>query len=272
MNKELFFISKFNNEFIGDDGAVIDGMVYSCDAFCENVHFKREWMDYEMVASKAMLVNISDAIAMNAKPLYALVSIAMPKSIAPLEMEALAHGLNKTAKEYGCQIIGGDTVASDRLDLCITIVSKTKKPIFRRPLREGYYLAYTGNLGNVSKDLRRLMRGGRVSKQSKFFRPNLRQKFMNRASRKIKTAMDISDGLFDDLAKMANLNKKGVEFFKSVPKRVGCSGEEYEILFSFDPKDKEAIKARAKSSRTPITIFGKVVRGKFRNLCKPNHF
>ena len=42
MNKEEFFIKQFsNNKIIGDDGAFIDGFVYSMDAFFENVHFKK---------------------------------------------------------------------------------------------------------------------------------------------------------------------------------------------------------------------------------------
>ncbi|MCF6330468.1 MAG: thiamine-phosphate kinase, partial [Sulfurimonas sp.] len=40
MNLENYFISQFNNNKIGDDGALIDKFVYSKDAFFENVHFK----------------------------------------------------------------------------------------------------------------------------------------------------------------------------------------------------------------------------------------
>ncbi len=67
MKKEEFFISNFSSGFIGDDGAFIDGFVYSKDLFCEDIHFKREWMSLESIAKKSMLVNISDAFAMNAK-------------------------------------------------------------------------------------------------------------------------------------------------------------------------------------------------------------
>ena len=272
MNKESFFISLFNSKFIGDDGAVIDGYVYSADAFNEDVHFKREWMSYKQVAKKAMLVNISDAIAMNAKPKYALVTIAMPKDITKEEMRQIAEGLQEAAKEYKCQIVGGDTVASDRLDISITLISATKKPIGRKPLKKGYLLAYTGELGSVGKDLRKLMRGVRVSKYSKFLEPKLRFEFMQRASRYIKACMDISDGLFDDLGKLATLNRVGFEFLQTVPKRVGCSGEEYELLFAFDPRDRKALEIVSQKTRTPITIFAKVSTKPYKNICKPNHF
>jgi spore cortex formation protein SpoVR/YcgB (stage V sporulation) len=55
MNKEEFFIKQFsNNKIIGDDGAFIDGFVYSMDAFFENVHFKKEWMSLKQIAYKSM--------------------------------------------------------------------------------------------------------------------------------------------------------------------------------------------------------------------------
>ncbi len=272
MDKENFFISLFNSKYVGDDGAFVDGYVYSADAFNEDVHFKRSWMNYKQIARKAMLVNISDAIAMNAKPKYALVTIAMPKDIAKEEMRQIAEGLQEAAKGYGCQIIGGDTVASDRLDISITLVSITKKPVGRKPLKKGYLLAYTGELGSVGRDLKKLMRGMSVSKYSKFFEPKLRARFMQKAARKIKACMDISDGLFDDLGKLAKLNRVGFEFFHAIPPHIGCSGEEYELLFAFDPRDRRALEIIARKTRTPITIFAKVANRSYKNRCKPNHF
>ena len=92
MNLENYFISQFCNRHIGDDGAVINGFVYSKDAFFENVHFKKEWLSYYQIARKAMLVNISDAIAMNATPKYVLLSVAMPSSMKKDDMKELADG------------------------------------------------------------------------------------------------------------------------------------------------------------------------------------
>jgi len=64
----------------------------------------------------------------------------------------------------------------------------------------------------------------------------------------------------------------GFEFFEKIPKRVGCSGEEYELLFAFDPRDRKALEIIAKKTRTPITIFAKVANRAYKNRCKPNHF
>ena len=272
MNKESFFISLFNNKFIGDDGAKIDDIIYSMDAFNEDVHFKRDWLNFFEIGQKAMLVNISDAIAMNAKPKYALLSVALPKDIKPIYMEMLAEGIKKTARDFGIEIIGGDTVASDKIDISITLVSQNKKAIFRRPIKSGYLLAYTGDLGSVQKDLKRLQRGYKVGKNSKFKKPIIRKDFMRRASRYIKAAMDISDGLFDDLNKLSKLNRIGFKFFKKIPKRVGCSAEEYELLIAFDKRDLKKILQISKKTRTKITVFAKAKRASYKNICKPHHF
>ena len=102
MNKEEYFIKQFSNsKFIGDDGAVIDGYVYSMDAFFENVHFKKEWMTLKQIAYKSMIVNISDAIVMNAVPKYALLSVAIPKSYTNDDLKNLSKGFKKAALEFG---------------------------------------------------------------------------------------------------------------------------------------------------------------------------
>jgi len=129
LNLENYFISQFNSNHIGDDGALIENVVYSKDAFFENVHFKRSWMSYFQIAQKAMMVNISDAIAMNAQPKYALLSVAMPKTMSKHDMQELANGFKQVANRYNIDIIGGDTISNTKLDITITIISHTTKSL-----------------------------------------------------------------------------------------------------------------------------------------------
>ncbi len=272
MNKEFYFISLFNNKSIGDDAAVVGKYLYSHDIFCEGIHFRTEWMPLEVIAKKAMLVNISDAVAMNAKPLYALVGIEMPKRFEMPQMRAIAKGLQEVCAEFGCEIIGGDTVAGDRLCFSITIVSISNRPIERGPIKEGMLIAYTGRLGASKNELTKALRYGKVGKKSRFSEPILRQRFMQRAARHITAAMDISDGLFDDLAKLSRHNRIGFRLFSPIPKRVGCSGEEYELLIAFWPSEREALMRIAEATRTPLTIFARAMRGRFRNVCHAHHF
>lgn len=272
MNSENYFISQFCNRHIGDDGAVIDGYVYSKDAFFENVHFKREWLSFFQIARKSMLVNISDAIAMNAEPKYALLSVAMPSSMSKADMKELADGFKSVADEFNFEIIGGDTISNSKLDITITVVSKTKKPLFRSKVRVGYTLAYTGELGSSSKELKKLFNLGRIHKQSKFIDIKLKSKFVSNSQRFLKAGMDISDGLFSDLDKITSLNKIGVKFNEKISKTIACSGEEYEMLVAFDKRDKKTIIRRAEQSRTKLTCFASASRRRYTNRCKAHHF
>lgn len=273
VNKEDFFISCFKkSSIIGDDGAVIGELVFSQDAFFENVHFKREWLSLGQIARKAMLVNISDAIAMNATPLYALLTVAIPPSLSRKELMELAEGFILAADEFGITIIGGDTIANVKLDISITIISVTKRPVFRTGIKPGDMIAYTGDLGSCKRDLERLQRGKKIAKDSKFVTPKLRADFFYKAAPCVSAAMDISDGLFHDLEKLSRANRIGFEFFAPIPKRIGCSGEEYEMLFAFSPKYESKIRSIARQTRTKITVFAKAKRVSYRNICKPHHF
>ena len=272
MNLENYFISQFNSKYIGDDGALIDNVVYSKDAFFENVHFKRSWMSCFEIAKKAMLVNISDAVAMNAQPKYALLSVAMPKKMTKKEMHELAEGFKTVAQRYNIEIIGGDTISNTKLDITVTIISQTKKPLLRTRVRENYLFAFTGRLGDSLKDLKKLQNLGKIHKKSKFVNIALRDNFVSRSQRVLKAGMDISDGLYSDLDKMVSANNIGVKIIKKMPKRFTCSGEEYEMLIAFDPRDMKRVKMYAKQSRTKLTIFAKAARNRYINRCKAHHF
>ncbi|MDY0134449.1 MAG: thiamine-phosphate kinase [Atribacterota bacterium] len=272
MNLESYFISQFTDLRIGDDGAFIDGYVYSKDAFFENVHFKKEWMSHYQIAQKAMIVNISDSIAMNATPKYILLSVAMPKNITKEQMRDLARGFSDTAKKYGCEIIGGDTISNTKLDITITVIGKTSRPLYRSGIKKGFLIGYTGKIGNAKKDLKKLFNKGFIHKKSKFVNSELRVNFMKRNEKILRAGMDISDGLFTDLDKFAKINRLGFKFFSKIPKEIGCSGEEYEILFAIDPRDKKALERRAKVARTKVTFIATAVQKKYSNRCKSHHF
>lgn len=275
MNKEEYFIKQFNlskKSVIGDDGAVIGNYVYSMDAFFEDVHFKREWMSLKEIARKAMLVNISDSIVMNATPKYALLSVAIPKDFTNKELEELSKGFKNIAKKFGIQIIGGDTISNIKLDISITIISKTKNPTLRKGLKSGELLCYTGDLGTCKKDLEALFEKREISKKSKFLKPRLRPDFFYEVAPYVTSAMDISDGLFFELERLSKINSVGFEFFDEISNEIGCSGEEYEILFSFDQSNRKKVEKIAKKHNVDLNIFAKAVEGDFKCNCKSHHF
>jgi len=279
--KEEFFIRQFKNRYryIGDDGAVLNveckmenkKWIVASDSFFENIHFKRDWLDLDEISYKASLVNISDMIVMNSKVKYAILNVGFPKSLSLKEIKKLADGFKRAAKEYKYEIIGGDTIKNEKIAISVTMIGESKKPIFRKA-KLNEYVAFTGDIGSVRRDLNILLRGGRISKNSKFIKPKLKDKFFYKASKYITSACDISDGLFKELERISNTSKVGFKFLKNFSKYKGCSGEEYEILFTFPKKHLSVIKNIAKLTRTKITIFAITTRGKYISPCPENHF
>ncbi|MBF7042164.1 thiamine-phosphate kinase [Campylobacter volucris] len=273
MDKEKLIIKAFANPINGDDGAVIDGYCYSKDLFCENVHFKRSWMSLEQIGAKAMLVNISDAIVMNSTPKYALLGLSLPKDISFDEVKKLQNGLLKEAKKFDIQIIGGDTISDDKINISLTLISKiNQKTIYRKGLKKGDLLAFSGKLGDSIKGLKILQNGFFLHSNHRFIRPNLKQKFFYDIAKKIRVSMDISDGLNKDLSRMLAINRLSVTFLKKLNFFELNSAEEYEILFAFDKKYKAYIKNMAKKHRVKLNIFAKTKTGRYKYYGKEHHF
>ncbi len=272
IDKEQYLINGLSSKHIGDDAAVIGNMLYSMDAFFEDTHFKREWMSMAQIGRKAMLINLSDAIAMNAQPLYALVTVSIPKNMTEAQIDELTQSMEQTAKEYGCEIIGGDTIGGDKLHLSITIVSQSDTPLLRTGLKEGDLLAYTGVLGESKRDLDALLRGEKIADDSRFFDPTLRADFVAKARPLLRTGMDISDGLYCDTNKMLDLNQYGFSEFEKVEDEIGFSGEEFEMLVSFAPEHYSEVMQIAEETNTPLTVYAKVAKNDKRYPCKSHHF
>jgi len=272
IDKEHYLINKLSSKYIGDDAAVIGDTLYSMDAFFEDVHFKREWMSMAQIGRKAMLINLSDAIAMNAQPQYALVTVSLPKDITNTEIDELTLSLESTAKDYGCEIIGGDTVGGEKLHLSITIISKSDDPLLRSGLKEGDLLAFTGTLGESKRDLDALFKGDKLSDNARFFEPTLRADFIAKARPFLRVGMDISDGLYCDTNKLLDINKYGFKILKTINDYTGLSGEEYEMLIGFKKENLEAVKSVAKALDLPLTVFAEVVQNKKRFSCESHHF
>jgi thiamine-monophosphate kinase len=271
MNKEEYLISKLSSAYIGDDGALIGNRVYSMDAFFEGVHFKREWMTLTQIARKAMLVNISDAIAMNAQPLYALITLSLPKDMRREEIDEILNSLQGIASEYNCEIIGGDTISGERLDFSITIISETENPLTRKGLKQGNLLAYTGILGESKRDLNRLFKGEEIKNNSRFIEPVLRQEFIAKAQPYLLVGMDISDGLFCDTNKLLDYNSIGFKSIINISDEVGSSGEEYEMLIGFDAENLEILQNIASECSVPLSVFGRVSDNNQRFNCVDHH-
>ncbi|NTU69155.1 MAG: thiamine-phosphate kinase [Chlorobiaceae bacterium] len=153
-------------EGIGDDCAVYrtggpSVQVATTDLLVEQVHFDLLTTPMHHLGSKAISVNVSDVCAMNALPEYALVSIAVPRSV-PVEMvEQLYSGMAHAASRYGLAIAGGDTSSSPSgLVISVTMTGKVaeERLTFRKGARPGDMVCVSGRLGGSAAGLKLLMR------------------------------------------------------------------------------------------------------------------
>src|SRR5207247_1997370 len=100
---------------IGDDAAVVDPgegqLVLTTDCLVEDEDFRAD-ADPRALGRKAISVNASDLAAMGATPLYALVTLALPREADPAWLEAFAQGVRSAANDYGMAVVGGDLSAS----------------------------------------------------------------------------------------------------------------------------------------------------------------
>ena len=64
----------------------------------------------------------------------------------------------------------------------------------------------------------------------------------------------------------------GLFSWHKIKKEIGCSGEEYEVLFSFNPKNIKKILKIAKKHDIKLNIFAKAVEGEYQSNCKNHHF
>jgi thiamine-monophosphate kinase len=271
---ESFFISQFSSKLIGDDGAVIGKDILVGDAFFENVHFKREWLTLDEIAYKSVIVNISDIYAMNGIPKYGILTVAIPKNFSKNELTLLASGFKKAEKDFNFEIVGGDTISNSKLDISLTILgSLNGKPLKRDGLKFGDFIAHTGTLGKCAKDLKSLFKGWKISKKSPFVKPIIRTRFIKKSANLLTAGLDISDGLFSELSHLSKMSKIGIRLNKKISKNIGCSGEEYQLLFGIKPYNLKKVINIAKNLNTDIKIIGRAVRSsKFKNFCKPHHF
>lgn len=257
---------------LGDDAAVLrrtvpTDIVVTTDLVSDGVDFRLERDDPRRIGRKALAVNLSDLAAMAARPLAAVVSIALPRSGAgsrsPLDLAiALYEGLLPLVSEFDVAIAGGDTNTHDGpLVISVTALGEvaSRGPLRRGGGRPGDKLLVTGTLG------------GSLAGHHFDFTPRVREALVLHERYELHAGMDISDGLALDLSRLAAESGCGaVVCIDCVPiaptaqmlpdplQHALGDGEDFELLLATSADVADAIK-HDQPLECQITCIGELV-------------
>ena len=133
ITKNVKLRNESSEKGIGDDAAIIDygaasKTVVSTDMLIEGVHFDLSYTPLKHLGYKAVVVNVSDIMAMNAIPRQITVSIALSNRFSLEAVEELYAGINLACEIYNVDLIGGDTTSSlSGLVISVTAIGEGKE-------------------------------------------------------------------------------------------------------------------------------------------------
>lgn len=204
---------------IGDDAAVLpaggyDNFVVAKDILVEHRHFRRTTTDAASLAHKALHVNLSDIAAMGAVPQFVLLGLAVPPHIERKWIEEFVGGFAASCRAAKVLLIGGDTTASERdVFISVTIIGKASATNlkYRHTARAGDIVAVAGELGEAHAGFVALEKNAdgfeTVKKAHNHPNARTREGAWLGAQPAVTAMMDVSDGLYIDLTRLATASK-----------------------------------------------------------------
>lgn len=242
------------NVGVGDDGAVLTPepglqQVQVIDTLVEGVHFPANVAAAD-VGYRAVAVNLSDIAAMGARPRWMTLALTLWDK-DELWVEDFAAGLFAAADEYGVVLVGGDTTQGDSVVVSVNITAEVEKDaaLLRSGARSGDTIFVTGTVGDAAAGLQ-LMQNDEHDEflAQRFLRPTARVATGRDLVGKAHAAIDISDGLIADLAKLLHASGAGAEIeVDNVPRSAALlnrfdadsalrfaltGGDDYELCFT----------------------------------------
>ncbi len=242
----------------GDDATVFrlpegEEVVVGTDLSVEGVHFRRAWMSWEAVGYRAVAAAFSDLAAMAARPVGALLSLALPPELDRDVALSLATGAGDCLRRFGAGLLGGDISRSPGPVVVDAVaVGGVERPVGRSGIRPGDEVWVTGTLGGAAAAVADLSRALEPDPRARraFERPipRLREARWLVARADLTGMIDVSDGLAGDAAHLAAASAVGLELrIESVPlaeplrayRRAEAArdlalggGEDYELLLA----------------------------------------
>ncbi len=282
---------------IGDDAAVVDfggekKAVISTDMLVEGIHFDLSYVPLKHLGYKAVVVNLSDIYAMNAKPQQILVSIALSNRFSLEAVEELYAGIYLACDKYKIDLIGGDTTSNKNgLVISVTVIGEgtTNKITYRNGAKVNDLLCVSGDLGGAFMGLQLLEREKRLFQENPKIQPDLEgndyilERQLKPEARKDiplildslgiqpTSMIDISDGLASEILHLCKQSAVGCNLYEEkIPidpqtfdrarefnlDPTTCAlngGEDYELLFTVPMTDFEKLK-----DNMDISIIGHI--------------
>ena len=271
-----------------DDAAVLPNepgrdLVFSSDPIVAGVHFFVDDQPLD-IAWKALAVNVSDVTAKGAKPVAYMLNLALPEAPKRTWMEDFARGLADAQAAFGCRLIGGDTDRTPGpLSIGITMIASLPSGTFvpRHAAKPGDHVFVTGTIGDAALGLalRRdpslfdaaLTDVDRNFLLERYLRPRPRVALAESLRVHARAALDISDGLLKDLARLAEPGGMTLHFNAvplSTPARAALSvdrgmvdkilggGGDYELLAAIAPSEVSAFQESARRAGVEVHELG----------------
>ncbi|MFA5956041.1 thiamine-phosphate kinase [Hyphomicrobium sp.] len=270
-----------------DDAALLSpepgtDLVFTSDPIIAGVHFFAADRPAD-IAWKALAVNASDLAAKGARPLAYMLNLALPEAPDRDWMSAFAEGLKSAQESFGCHLIGGDTdLTPGPLSIGVTIVGAVPQGEFvrRQGAAIGDHVFVTGTIGDSALGL--LVHGDpsalpaltaeeRAFLAGRYLRPMPRLALGPPLRAYASAALDISDGLLKDLARLAGPLGLTLDFGLIPVSRAAASvlaqdptltqavlggGDDYELLMAVPPASVAAFQRGAETAGIPVHDLG----------------
>ena len=257
---------------VGDDSSIISlpsgkESVVSVDTSIENVHFL-DSMSPDDIAYRAVVVALSDLAACGASPAWYSVALTFPEFDEGW-LQEFSDGLRRASDDYRIPLIGGDTTKG-KLSITVQVngYCDKGKSILRSKAKPNETIYISGFVGDASKGLKSLKgQSTATDKQiGSFLKPKARIDLGIKLKGIASSAIDISDGLLQDLKHICEASGVGAQIvLHKVPTSFDAitsiaeinSGDDYEICFTSSPKNEAIIKEISEELEIKITAIGK---------------